>query len=397
MNQHDLFKKYLIKVFLCTLFILGITEALINLAFIQFLYPILDQVFMLHQLFDKTSLTGLLVLSAENIFWILTWELLSLMPIKISETLQIYAGKHIENGVFTRFLSSQANFAKQEANLYIFLLVSIILVLVIIWILPFLFASIFFSLIVSKKVREMEENTISEQQKYEQQKSLLLSDIAHDLKTPITTISGYANMLLSDDISIDNSREYLEAIYHKSLQMDNIISILFEYVKLDSAGFSMHLKTENFSEIVRGCIASVYTDFEEKNMQIEIDIPEQDYYAQIDLLHMQRAITNVLTNAIKHNPAGTTVTVKLRQKEKNLILQIIDNGEKIPEDIIHTIFDPFVQGDRSRSGKTGSGLGLSISKKVLTMHHGDLIIHQTNDSAKSYTKIFVFTLPIPEL
>lgn len=396
MNHHVAFKKYLIKVFLLSLVLLGITETIINLAFLQFLYPTLDQVFMLHQLFDKTSLSGLLGLSLKNLFWIVIWQIISLLPIKLSEPYKLYALNNIENGVFTRFLSTYTEFTDKEATLYIFSLVSIIIVLVLIWILPFIITAILFSILVSKKVREMEAIALNEQQKYEKQKSLLLSDIAHDLKTPITTISGYANVLLSEDMNIENTQEYLQAIYHKSLQMNDIISLLFEYVKLDSTGFSLHLKIENFSELVRGCVAAAYTDFEEKNMNLGIDIPDQDYYAQLDILHMQRAISNVLTNAVKHNPQGTTVTVKLRQKEKNIILQILDNGVKIPDDMIAHIFDPFVQGDVSRSRKSGSGLGLSISKKVLNMHHGDLIVHQTNDPRNAYTKIFIFTIPVPQ-
>ena len=396
MNHHVAFKKYLIKVFLLSLVLLGITETIINLAFLQFLYPTLDQVFMLHQLFDKTSLSGLLGLSLKNLFWIVIWQIISLLPIKLSEPYKLYALNNIENGVFTRFLSTYTEFTDKEATLYIFSLVSIIIILVFIWILPFIITAILFSILVSKKVREMEAIALNEQQRYEKQKSLLLSDIAHDLKTPITTISGYANVLLSEDMNIENTQEYLQAIYHKSLQMNDIISLLFEYVKLDSTGFSLHLKIENFSELVRGCVAAAYTDFEEKNMNLGIDIPDQDYYAQLDILHMQRAISNVLTNAVKHNPQGTTVTVKLRQKEKNMILQILDDGVKIPDDMIAHIFDPFVQGDVSRSRKSGSGLGLSISKKVLNMHHGDLIVHQTNDSRNAYTKIFIFTIPVPQ-
>lgn len=396
MNHHVAFKKYLIKVFLLSLVLLGITETIINLAFLQFLYPTLDQVFMLHQLFDKTSLSGLLGLSLKNLFWIVIWQIISLLPIKLSEPYKLYALNNIENGVFTRFLSTYTEFTDKEATLYIFSLVSIIIILVFIWILPFIITAILFSILVSKKVREMEAIALNEQQRYEKQKSLLLSDIAHDLKTPITTISGYANVLLSEDMNIENTQEYLQAIYHKSLQMNDIISLLFEYVKLDSTGFSLHLKIENFSELVRGCVAAAYTDFEEKNMNLGIDIPDQDYYAQLDILHMQRAISNVLTNAVKHNPQGTTVTVKLRQKGKNMILQILDDGVKIPDDMIAHIFDPFVQGDVSRSRKSGSGLGLSISKKVLNMHHGDLIVHQTNDSRDAYTKIFIFTIPVPQ-
>lgn len=393
MNQHASFKSYLIKLFLFTLIMLGIAETLINFAYLRFIYPVLDQVFLLHKIFDKTSLSGLLALSVENLFWIIIWQFFSILPLHLSETFQRYMINRIDNGIFTRFLSSQTDCTSTEATLYIVLFITVLLILVLVWVLPFVLAAFFFSYQVSKKVHEMEKITLEEQQKYEKQKSLLLSDIAHDLKTPITTISGYAEVLLSDEITVENTRDYLQAIYHKSLHMNNIISLLFEYVTLDSAGFSLHLKSENFSELVRGCVATVYTDFEDKNMNLEIDIPDEDYFAHIDMLHMQRAIHNVLVNAVKHNPGGTTVTVRLRQKNNFLVLQVLDNGVKIPEDTIAHIFDPFVQGDQSRSRKSGSGLGLSISKKVLNMHKGDLIVHQTNDPQKSYTKLFIFTLP----
>ena len=160
------------------------------------------------------------------------------------------------------------------------------------------------------------------------------------------------------------------------MQVSDLVSLLFEYVKLDSIGYSLQKTTEDFCELVRGCIARLYTDFEQKQMELEIDIPEESIFLQVDKTQMERAINNLLVNTIKHNPEHTKVMISLFQRQNQVILDISDSGVFIERETAKHLFDPFVQGDKSRTSKSGTGLGLSISKKIIDMHYGQIVLIQ---------------------
>ncbi len=227
------------------------------------------------------------------------------------------------------------------------------------------------------------------QDEYEKQRSLLLSGMAHDLKNPIMTISGYAKAL-SDGIVVteEKKKEYLDAIYHKSLHINELVTMLFEYTQLDSKGFQLNKERVDLIELIRSTIATMYTDFEEREMELELEVPEHPVYINIDKTQFSRAITNVIVNALKHNPKQTKILIRYSFDDKHQIL-IADSGVEIPEKIASTIFDPFVLGDDSRSSRNGSGIGLSITMKVIKMHGGSIHLVQ---EIEGYTKGFLVSL-----
>ena len=241
-------------------------------------------------------------------------------------------------------------------------------------------------------IRQIETLEQQQREEYDRRRNLLLSDVAHDLKTPMTTVAGYARALLEEqDAPV---REYLEAIYGKSMQMSGLISLLFEYVKLDSEGYQLKKSQENLWELLRECVASLYLDFEEKDMEISADIPEEPLWFPADKLQFQRVISNLLNNAIRHNPRGTRVFVKAAAEEETILIRISDSGAEISEEVAEYIFDPFVSGDESRRSKGGSGLGLCIAHKIIAMHQGSLTLEQNHSQGE--TKSFVIRLPAAE-
>jgi signal transduction histidine kinase len=129
------------------------------------------------------------------------------------------------------------------------------------------------------------EVSLAEKEEYEQKRNLLLSDIAHDLKTPITTISGYATAL-ADGLITDSEKEkqYLAAIKAKSLRMDELIMLLFEYVKLDSQGFMLNKQKVDLAELLRENIALLYTEVEGKQMEINMNSLASCYLLYIQQL-----------------------------------------------------------------------------------------------------------------
>ena len=224
-----------------------------------------------------------------------------------------------------------------------------------------------FNIMVSKL-----EDSENQRKKLMNDKERMMADISHDLKTPITSIQGYAKAL-SDGIIVDEDKDkYIKIIYEKSKKLTELINIFHEYSKLEHPDFNLICEKVDLSEYLRAYIALKYEDIVESGFNIEVDIPEEEMEIKIDKVQLQRVFDNILGNSIKHNEKGTNIYVSL--KEKNDIYEIIiaDDGKGISKDIANNIFEAFTVGDESRNSKQGSGLGLAIAKTIVELHEGTI-------------------------
>lgn len=224
-----------------------------------------------------------------------------------------------------------------------------------------------FNIMVSKL-----EDSENQRKKLMNDKERMMADISHDLKTPITSIQGYAKAL-SDGIIPDGDKDkYIKIIYEKSKKLTDLINIFHEYSKLEHPDFNLIFEKVDLSEYLRAYIALKYEDIVESGFNIEVDIPEEEMEIKIDKVQLQRVFDNILGNSIKHNEKGTNIYVSL--KEKNDIYEIIiaDDGKGISKDIANNIFEAFTVGDESRNSKQGSGLGLAIAKTIVELHEGTI-------------------------
>ena len=209
----------------------------------------------------------------------------------------------------------------------------------------------------------------------EQEKKRLLMGISHDLKTPVTTVYGYAKAL-SDGMVTDPQRQqrHLQYIRDKAQTMTKLIDDLFQYSALEGGGLRLRCADGDFAEFVREIIAENYLEIENHGVMLEADIPEANVPLHFDAAQMGRALANVLGNALKYNPAGTTLTVRLTDGEDAVTLHIADDGVGIATAIRDTLFDEFIRGDAERPSDGGSGLGLAIARRILRMHGGDITL-----------------------
>ena len=248
---------------------------------------------------------------------------------------------------------------------------------IVLMMIPIIVASLMFSKALMDEVHRMNQEKEEMRKNYEKKRNLMLSDIAHDLRTPITTIAGYSKALNDDMvISEDKKREYLLAIENKSARMNDLINLLFEYVRLDSANYGLRKDEIDLAELLRTIAASLYSDVEEKGMEFEISIPEEVHMVSLDRVQFSRVVVNLINNAIKHNDAGTTISLEMKQQKHNVQIVVSDDGGVIPDFLAEHIFEPFAMGDASRTAQGGSGLGLSIAKKIVEMHGWTLELKQ---------------------
>ncbi len=239
------------------------------------------------------------------------------------------------------------------------------------------------------KMAERLQRMADENEALEATKRNMLLHLSHDLKTPVTSLLGYSQLLQeSPDLAADKRDKYVQYIHDKSRYMSQLIHNLFELAKLEDDHFELQLDEINVTRWLQECAAAFYPDIERSGFVLEVDIPERPMYAKLDKGQMQRVIANLFGNAMKYNSAGTTILVSCAQEDGNAVLCVGDSGVGIPPEIRERVFEEFVSGSEVRNDSTG--LGLAICKKVVAHHRGD--IRLLHDSV--YTTLFRIELPL---
>lgn len=216
------------------------------------------------------------------------------------------------------------------------------------------------------------EDSENQRKKLMNDKERMMADISHDLKTPITSIQGYAKALSDGIIPEGDKDKYIKIIYEKSKKLTDLINIFHEYSKLEHPDFTLTFEKVDLSEYLRAYIALKYEDIVENGFDIEVDIPEEEVEVKIDKVQLQRVFDNILGNSIKHNEKGTNIYVSLEERGDVCEIIIADDGKGVPKEIADNIFEAFTVGDESRNSKQGSGLGLAIAKAIVDLHGGTI-------------------------
>ena len=253
-------------------------------------------------------------------------------------------------------------------------------VMIILNLLIYVVCGIFFYLIVRKAIRKESERQVREN-------NLMYAAVAHDLKTPLTSISGFTKALEDDKVPEEEKKEILGIISKKSERMNELVNLLFEYSQLGTAEYKPTLTEFDIAELLRGIIAENYGDLEDHKIESDIHIPDTPVKVNADKRDITRALSNLVINTYKHNPDGITLYVRLERIGDKCVITIADTGNDIPQGM--DIFEPFVTENSSRSTGGGTGLGLAITKRVIEHHGGTVYIDR---KIPGYTKAFIVKL-----
>ena len=216
-----------------------------------------------------------------------------------------------------------------------------------------------------------------------QRNQQLYAGIAHDIKTPMTVIMGYAKVLEQENaVSEENRKRYIGKIIEQTRHTNALLDSLLVYTKLEDQSYPLKKEKRDIAECLRGCAANHYPIFEEAEIQMNLSLPDMAIEDTFDQVEMKRVFTNLLENVVKHNPPKISCLIQLERTGDEIHIMVADNGPKIPENLRNAIFDSFVVGDDSRNTKNGSGLGLSISRKIIERHGGSL--YYVNDWKDGY-------------
>ena len=370
---------FLISRFLVTMLCIFICGQLIGVLCSYIIIPGILQI-LAQQRISITTVGNPAILILQMLFY----SIMSFLPDGVSYYAQRIIGRQMGDAL--RIVVDSPLFVGTRGIVLRIVVIMVFLALVFVNILPYLVGALYYYRAVTGKVNELMEEEKERQLTYDRERNLLLSDIAHDIKTPITTLCSYSKALSDDLVQGEKRREYLDAIYSKSMRMDELITLLFEYVKMDSSGFILHREECDLGELLRECTAAMYADFEDHDIALRAQIPETPTLCSVDKIQIIRAVTNLLTNAVRYGRKGGTVLVKLAE----YTITVADDGIEIDEELAEHIFEPFSRGDKARSTSGGSGLGLSIASRIIEMHGGELKLDR--NYGRGYTKAFLIIL-----
>lgn len=228
----------------------------------------------------------------------------------------------------------------------------------------------------SEKLKEKERAALDIERNAERQKNELITNVAHDLRTPLTTIVGYLELIKDDSaLSKEDVHKYSGIAYEKSIRLQEMMDDLFEFTKLDNADIKLNKSMINLSGLIMQMTDEFYPSFKDCNITPIVDLPEENIYVQGDGQLLARVFDNLISNALKYGYHNTDLKIEVSGDEKYATVKVINHGDTIASEDIPLLFNKFYRTDSSRNSKTGgTGLGLAITKNIVDLHHGDISV-----------------------
>ncbi len=223
------------------------------------------------------------------------------------------------------------------------------------------------------------------------QKNDLVVYLAHDLKTPLTSILGYSSLLTEEEtLPPETSRRYVHIIHDKAKRMEFLLEELFEITRFNAQSIELVQQTIDLKVMLEQVGEEFYPLLTEKGLYLDLELPEERCTVVADGEQLARVFDNLLRNAVNYSEPDSPLRIGLYQDAENVRIQFSNYGVTIPPDKLQRIFEKFYRVDEGRSSTSGgSGLGLAIAKKIIELHGGEI----TAQSADLWT---TFTVLLPQ-
>jgi signal transduction histidine kinase len=221
----------------------------------------------------------------------------------------------------------------------------------------------------------------------------LVTNISHDLRTPLASMQGYIETLIIKDDTLDSvtRRQYLEIARNHATRLGRLIRDLFELAMLDSRSVTPEFEQFLLAELIHDVVQEFELQARETNVTLEVSPPDRAVSVYADISLIQRVLENLVGNALKHTPPGGKVSILVQPATAAVGVSVADTGPGIPEEALPHIFDRFYKADRHDERDEGSmGLGLAIAKRILELHGSEISVVS---KARQGTR-FDFDLPL---
>ncbi|WP_125706452.1 sensor histidine kinase [Lacticaseibacillus daqingensis] len=234
-------------------------------------------------------------------------------------------------------------------------------------------------------------NSMEEERKIEQSKDELITNVSHDIRTPLTSIIGYLGLIEDRQYrSTDELLKYTHTAYLKAKQMKVLVEDLFEYTKVRQTTTPLNTSTFNMVAMLEQLAASFELEGEKKGMVFVVSGSPDPLMMNADTEKLGRVFNNLIANALKYGKGGQHIYLNAEKVGSEVVVKVSNDGPQIPNDALNQLFDRFYRVEESRSQETGgTGLGLAIAQSIVTLHGGYIYA----ESSPALTS-FVLHLPL---
>lgn len=230
------------------------------------------------------------------------------------------------------------------------------------------------------------ESRLSTVRQTEETNRQLMTSLSHDVRTPLTTLIGYLGAAHKGIVTGKDRDDYIETARRKAHDLKEYIDVLFDWFKLNSNEFAMDINIVEAAELTRNILIDWIPIFEDKQIDYNIDIPEQPFRVKLDTDGYMRILNNLIQNVISHSHADK-IEIILSKQEKNMQIRLADNGIGIEKEDLKHIFERLYKCDKGRSEK-GSGLGLSIAHQLVEKMNGTITANSIQGKGTEFTLLF---------
>lgn len=237
-----------------------------------------------------------------------------------------------------------------------------------------LYKNVFYNLnLLSDQLKANER----ERKKLDLMREEWLANISHDIKTPLSSIQGYAEMIKDPDydFTLDEIKEYAGIIESKSLYIKEVMEDLNLSTRLKNKELTLHTQEINIVTLLRKIVIDLLNDPKYMNRNIDFHVNQENIMLEVDEILFRRAINNLIYNAIVHNNDQVKIEVRIERKDQHTHIIIKDNGKGIKKEELERIFDRYYRGTNTGSAHKGSGLGMAIAHDIIKAHNGQITIH----------------------
>lgn len=253
--------------------------------------------------------------------------------------------------------------------------------------------------IMAQSVNDMAyklKTSIEEERALEKTKNDLITSISHDLRTPLTSILGYLELIHRMEAwDQEKLTKYSSIALKQCMDLKSLIEDLFEYTKVSNADVKLNLIHVNLSELVEQVVLGFIPEFQEAGMDYRLIFPNSKVSIYADPTLLTRVFDNLIRNAIMYGKKGNYVDIKLYQEDDSAVIQIINYGEPIPEADIPHVFEKLYRVDKSQSSDGGTGIGLAIVKSIIDLHKGSIHVESTEYSTVFEVRLACTKKPNP--
>lgn len=241
---------------------------------------------------------------------------------------------------------------------------------------------------------DMITQAMQEERASEKSKDELITNVSHDLRTPLTSIIGYLGLIEDHQYqSEEDIVKYSHIAYDKAKQMKNLVEDLFEYTKVQQHGAPVNLMTVDLGQLLEQVGASFELEADKKGMAINVSCEPTPLSITADPEKLGRLFSNLVANALKYGHGASYIHLTAKQLGEKVVITVADDGEKIPAEAVKHLFERFYRVESSRNKATGgTGLGLAIVQSIVELHHGSVTARSDDQETA-----FVVTLPVKQV